>query len=151
MTGKSAQRGMTSGAGGTPRRMTRSGEVEMHRYRIAFLSGVAAGFVVGARAGRERYEQIKKLARTAADNPAVQQAAGALQAQAAELANNARQKVTDQVRDRVPGMAKSAKRVTESRRPGRARRDSNGSVEVPGDESFAQTGDSDRKRDVGPT
>ena len=131
--------------------MTRSGEVEMHRYRIAFLSGVAAGFVVGARAGRERYEQIKKLARTAADNPAVQQAAGALQAQAAELANNARQKVTDQVRDRVPGMAKSAKRVTESRRPGRARRDSNGSVEVPGDESFAQTGDSDRKRDVGPT
>jgi hypothetical protein len=131
--------------------MTRSGEVEMHRYRIAFLSGVAAGFVVGARAGRERYEQIKKLARTAADNPAVQQAAGALQAQAAEFANNARQKVTDQVRDRVPGMAKSAKRVAETRRPGRARRDSNGSVEVPGDEPFAQTGDSDRKRDAGPS
>lgn len=122
----------------------------MHRYRIAFLSGVAAGFVIGARAGRERYEQIKKLARTAADNPAVQQAAGALQAQAAELANNARQKVTDQVRDRVPGMAKSAQRVTKTRRPGRARRDSNGSVEVPGDESFAQAGDSDGKRDVGP-
>jgi hypothetical protein len=130
--------------------MTRSGEVEMHRYRITFLSGVAAGFVIGARAGRERYEQIMKLARTAADNPAVQQAAGALQAQAAGLANNARQKVTDQVRDRVPGMAKSAKRVTESRRPGRAKRDSNGSVEVPGDESFAQTGDSDGNRDVGP-
>ena len=123
----------------------------MHRYRIAFLSGVAAGFVVGARAGRERYEQIKKLARTAADNPAVQQAAGALQAQAAELANNARQKVTDQVRDRVPGMAKSAKRVAGTRRPGGARRDSNGSVEVPGDEPFAQTGDSDRKRDAGPS
>ena len=122
----------------------------MHRYRIAFLSGVAAGFVIGARAGRERYEQIKKLARTAADNPAVQQAAGALQAQAAELANNARQKVTDQVRDRVPGMAKSAQRVTKTRRPGRARRDSNGSVEVPGDESFAQAGDSDGNRDVGP-
>ncbi len=89
----------------------------MHRYRIAFLSGVAAGFVIGARAGRERYEQIKRLARTAADNPAVQQAAGALQAQAAGLANNARQKVTDQVRDRVPGLAKSAKRVAETRRP----------------------------------
>jgi hypothetical protein len=131
--------------------MTRSGEVEMHRYRIAFLSGVAAGFVIGARAGRERYEQMKKLARTAADNPAVQQAAGALQAQAAGLANNARQKVTDQVRDRVPGMAKSAQRVTETRWPGRARRESNGSVEVPGDDSFTQqTGDSDRKRDVGP-
>ena len=123
----------------------------MHRYRIAFLSGVAVGFVVGARAGRERYEQIKKVARTAADNPAVQQAAGALQAQAAGLANTARQKVTDQVRDRVPAMAKSAKRGAEPRRPGRARRDSNGSVEVPGDDSFAQTGDPDRKRDIGPS
>ena len=123
----------------------------MHRYRIAFLSGVAAGFVIGARAGRERYEQMKKVARTAADNPAVQQAAGALQAQAAGLANNARQKVTDQVRDRVPGMAKSAQRVAETRRPGRARRDSNGSAEVPGDESLAQTGDSDRPRDAGPS
>ena len=93
----------------------------MHRYRIAFLSGVAVGFVVGARAGRERYEQLKKVARTAADNPAVQQAAGALQAQAAELANNARQKVTDQVRDRVPGMAKSAKQAADTRRPTKAR------------------------------
>jgi hypothetical protein len=31
------------------------------------------------------------------------------------------------------------------------RRDSNGSVEVPDDESFTPTGDSDRKRDVGPS
>jgi hypothetical protein len=47
------------------------------RYRIAFFAGLAAGFVIGARAGRERYEQLKKLARKAADSPAVQQAAGA--------------------------------------------------------------------------
>jgi hypothetical protein len=131
--------------------MARSGEVEMHRYRIAFLSGLAAGFVVGTRAGRERYEQLKKLARTAADNPAVQQAAGALQAQAAGLANAARQKVTDQVRDRVPGMAKSARRAAGSRLPGGARRDSNGSVDAPGDESFAQPGDPGRKRGAGPS
>ena len=122
----------------------------MHRYRIAFLSGAAVGFVVGARAGRERYEQIKRLARSAADNPAVQQAAGALQAQAAELANNTRQKVTDQVRDRVPGMPKSAKRGADARRPGRPRRDSNGSLEVPGDESFAPTGDSGSNPTPGP-
>ena len=131
--------------------MTRSGEVEMHRYRIAFLGGLAVGFVVGARAGRERYEQLKKLARTAADNPAVQQAAGALQAQAAGLANSARQRITDEVRNRVPGMAKSARRAADKQMPGRVRRDSNGSVEVPDDESFAPTGDSDRKRDAGPT
>ena len=130
--------------------MTRSGKVEMHRYRITFLSGLAAGFVLGARAGRERYEQMKKIARTAADNPAVQQAAGALQAQAAELANSARQRVTDEVRNRVPGMTKPAQRAASSRMPGRARRNSNGSVEVSDDESFAQTGDSERGRDAGP-
>jgi|CZKT01.1.fsa_nt_gi hypothetical protein len=122
----------------------------MHRYRIAFFGGLAAGFVVGARAGRERYEQIKKLARTAADNPAVQQAAGALQAQTAQVAKAAGHKVTDQVRDRVPGMAKSAKRAADSKVPGRAKRNSNGSTEVPGDQSFAQTGEPGRKRDAGP-
>ncbi len=121
----------------------------MHRYRIAFLGGLAAGFVVGARAGRERYEQIKKLARTAADNPAVQQAAGALQAQTAQVAKSAGQKVTDQVRDRVPGMSKSAKRGADSV-PGRAKRDSNGSAEVPGDQPVKQAGEPGRKRDTGP-
>jgi hypothetical protein len=104
----------------------------MHKYRIAFFGGLAAGFVVGARAGRERYEQLKKLARTAADNPAVQQAAGALQAQTAGLAKTAGQKVTDKVRERVPGMAKPAKG------PGGPKRDSNGSVDGPGDHSPTQ-------------
>ena len=47
------------------------------RYRFTFFTGLAVGFVVGARAGRERYEQMKKLARTAADSPAMQQLAGA--------------------------------------------------------------------------
>ena len=52
------------------------------RYRFTFFAGLAVGFIVGARAGRERYEQMKKLARKAADSPAMQQAAGAAQAQA---------------------------------------------------------------------
>jgi hypothetical protein len=108
----------------------------MHKYRIAFFGGLAAGFVVGARAGRERYEQLKKLARAAADNPAVQQAAGALQAQTAEFAKTAGQKLTDQVRERVPGMAKSAKRAVADRR--KSKRDSNGSVDVSGDQSLAE-------------
>ena len=32
------------------------------RYRVTFLAGLAVGFVVGTRAGRERYEQMVKLA-----------------------------------------------------------------------------------------
>jgi len=83
----------------------------MHKYRISFVSGFAAGFVLGTRAGRERYEQIKKAARQVADNPSVQQAAGAVQAQASELASAAGSKLTDGARtarskvgERVPGL-----------------------------------------------
>lgn len=75
------------------------------RYRIVFATGLAVGFVLGTRAGRERYEQIKRLARKAADNPSVQQAAAAAQAQAAEFARNAR----DRVAERVPRIADSAR------------------------------------------
>ena len=67
----------------------------MQRYRITFLTGVAVGFVIGARAGRERYEQIKRAARSVTDSPAAQQAAGAVQAQAVNLAKVTRQKVAD--------------------------------------------------------
>jgi hypothetical protein len=81
----------------------------MHQYRITFLSGLAVGFVLGARAGRERYEQIKTAGRRVADSPAAQQAAGAVQAQAAGLAKAAKQKVTDGLQNRVPKLAGTAK------------------------------------------
>jgi hypothetical protein len=85
------------------------------RYRFVFFTGLAIGFVLGARAGRERYEQIRKLARKTWDSPAVQQAAGALQAQAANYAKAAggkmadgagaaRAKVGEAIHDHVPGM-----------------------------------------------
>jgi hypothetical protein len=91
----------------------------MHKYRIGFVTGLALGFVLGARAGRERYEQLKRAARAVADNPAVQQAAGAVQAQATGLAATAGSKVADRVRVRVPQLAKTAKAKVESRAPGR--------------------------------
>jgi hypothetical protein len=77
------------------------------RYRISFLSGLAAGYVLGARAGRERYEQIKRIGRAVADSPAAQQAAGAVQAQAAGFAKTARQRVTDELHDRMPKVAEN--------------------------------------------
>jgi hypothetical protein len=72
----------------------------MHTNRMSFLAGLAAGYVVGTRAGRERYEQIKKAARTFAENPTVQQAAGAVQAQATGLASTAGSKISE----KVPGL-----------------------------------------------
>jgi hypothetical protein len=85
------------------------------RYRWVFFTGLGIGFVLGTRAGRERYEQMRRLARKVADNPTVQQAAGALQAQAAGYAKTAGGKVADRagaarakvggaIHDHVPGM-----------------------------------------------
>ena len=52
-----------------------------------FVVGVAVGYVLGSRAGRERYEQIKRWASRVADNPAVQASAGFVRAQASEITN----------------------------------------------------------------
>jgi tryptophan synthase beta subunit len=41
---------------------------------MTFAAGLAAGYVLGARAGRDRYEQIAKSARRVAGHPAVVQA-----------------------------------------------------------------------------
>ena len=88
------------------------------RYRAMFFTGLAVGFVLGARAGRERYEQMKTLARRATDNPAVQQAAGAAAAQATGLAKTATNKVADKVQQRKPGFADTAIRKASERLPG---------------------------------
>ncbi|MBS2536160.1 hypothetical protein KGQ20_25685 [Catenulispora sp. NF23] len=40
-------------------------------WKLTFAIGLAAGYVLGARAGQERYEQIAKSAREAAGHPAV--------------------------------------------------------------------------------
>lgn len=48
------------------------------------LVGAAIGYVLGSRAGRERYEQIKRWTARAVDHPAVQGAAGFVQAKIGE-------------------------------------------------------------------
>lgn len=63
------------------------------RYKMTFAVGFAAGYVLGARAGRERYEQISRAVRGLSESPTVQSAAGVLQAQASTLVDNAKQTV----------------------------------------------------------
>jgi hypothetical protein len=75
------------------------------RYRLTFLAGLAVGFVVGARAGRERYEQMVKAARKVADNPTVQRTTRAAGAKATELTKAAGQKAADQ----MPKLTETAK------------------------------------------
>jgi hypothetical protein len=73
----------------------------MRLHRITLLAGLAIGYVLGAQAGRERYEQLRRLARKAADSPAMQQTAGALQAQASATARSAKDKAMNTVRNRT--------------------------------------------------
>jgi hypothetical protein len=75
------------------------------RTRITFLAGFATGFVVGTRAGRERYEQMVKLSRKAVENPTVRQATRAAGAKATELSKAAGQKAAE----RMPKLTETAK------------------------------------------
>ncbi len=52
---------------------------------IRFVVGFAVGYILGARAGRERYEQIARLARAAKGSPAIQGAAGFVVAKATNI------------------------------------------------------------------
>ncbi|GHH83909.1 hypothetical protein GCM10017771_11710 [Streptomyces capitiformicae] len=72
------------------------------RYRLTFVAGVALGYVLGTRAGRERYEQLKKSARQFAQNPAVRNTAESAAQQGREIAGKAYHVVSEKVGDRVP-------------------------------------------------
>lgn len=63
------------------------------RGKIMFLGGLAAGFVLGARAGREKYEELVVRGRKVLDHPTVQEAAGVAQAQANRLYHEGRDKL----------------------------------------------------------
>ena len=52
--------------------------------KLTLMTAAAAGYVLGARAGRERYEQIASGARTVMRNPKVQSAKKQVQDVAAE-------------------------------------------------------------------
>ncbi len=71
------------------------------RTRATFLAGFAAGYVLGARAGRGRYEQIRSAARSFMANPAVQSTASSLQHQAGDALATAKDKAADRIGDRL--------------------------------------------------
>lgn len=61
--------------------------------KLSNLVYAAAGYVLGARAGQERYEQIVRVARRVAGSQTVQATAGVVQAQLDQAAAHARRTV----------------------------------------------------------
>lgn len=67
------------------------------RGKLLFLGGLAVGFVLGTRAGREKYEELVQTARKIKDSPTVQEAAGVVQEQATRLYSEGKSKVSDKL------------------------------------------------------
>jgi hypothetical protein len=66
------------------------------------LAYLAAGYVLGARAGRERYDQIVSIARRIAGSQTVQSTAGVARGQVDQVTAKARRAVADKLGGR-PG------------------------------------------------
>ena len=75
--------------------------------KLTILTAGAVGYVLGARAGRERYEQIKTGAQKLKNNPTVQQKA---QEATAAVKENA-----PVVKDKVAGAATTAKTAAQDK------------------------------------
>ena len=70
--------------------------------RAVFGIGFATGYVLGARAGRERYETLIRTVRSVKEQPVVQGAAGIVAAQAGTLASKARSVVNKTPHETIP-------------------------------------------------
>ncbi|MEI5672916.1 MULTISPECIES: hypothetical protein [Nocardioides] len=78
--------------------------------KLSLLAAAGVGYVLGARAGHERYEQIKAQAQKVARNPKVQDAAHQVQDTAATQAAAAASVVKDKVTDVASTAADKVKR-----------------------------------------
>jgi len=70
--------------------------------KTTLLTGLAAGYVLGTKAGRERYDQIVRAFRQVRQNPKVQRTTNQVQSQAGDLASTAKRSVSDKVGEKVP-------------------------------------------------
>ncbi|WP_069811558.1 hypothetical protein [Streptomyces sp. TP-A0874] len=72
------------------------------RHRLTFITGLAVGYVLGTRAGKERYEQLRNAARQIMQNPAVRNAAESAAQNSRQVASKAADSVDSRFGDRLP-------------------------------------------------
>jgi hypothetical protein len=93
------------------------------RYRLTFITGFAAGYILGARAGRERYEQLRKTAQGIAQNPAVRNTVESAGQQSRAFAAKAADSVTARFGDKLPQPLSEKMRSVRERGGGNAEDD----------------------------
>lgn len=89
------------------------------RGKILIVAGLAVGYVLGARAGRERYEEIKRTATKFWNDPRVQQQVETVEEfakdkapEVAEFISDNAKKVVSQVRSTKKSGSKSSAKST---------------------------------------
>ena len=80
---------------------------------VTFAAGLAAGYVLGTRAGREKYQQIVATARKVSSHPSVQQA----QDKAKDLIDAGTDAVTAKISPDSGPVARPARRKTVTTMP----------------------------------
>jgi hypothetical protein len=97
--------------------------------KLIFGAGVGIGYLLGTRAGRERFDQITGQAKRFWESDTVQEAAGVVQTQAGRLYGEGKKVVSDQAhkmrenRHDKPGKMRHTKRDQEMRNRGLSERD----------------------------
>lgn len=70
------------------------------RTKVTFIAGFATGYILGSKAGRGRYDQIREAARAFAGNPAVQGTANTIGQQATDVLATAKDKAAGTIGDK---------------------------------------------------
>jgi 6-phosphogluconate dehydrogenase (decarboxylating) len=94
------------------------------RYRLTFMTGALVGYVLGTRAGRERYEQLREMAGRVAKNPAVRNTAETAVQQGRTAAVKAADTVSTKYGDHLPDSVQhKVRQKVRSMRNGHAHQD----------------------------
>ncbi|GAB2902679.1 hypothetical protein [Streptomyces mayteni] len=86
--------------------------------KLIFIAGLATGYVLGARAGRERYEQLREAADRARRNPSVRNTVDSAAQAGRQAAGRAAGLMADRTAGRVPSSVTDTLRSVRDRATG---------------------------------
>lgn len=84
------------------------------RFRLGLLLGLAIGYVLGAKAGRERYAQIQRMARQLSRSEPAQQLSSDVRSAASRVGEQLESKATEKVKDLEAKASEKVTRLTQA-------------------------------------